>query len=226
MKVMSGFLVLLLFGLTGLSVHAQTNPDRVAPGAEQQLNALLNKPAMVRSSAVTPLGKNWFRLETDAHIITNEVSFRQVAAVLGDVEHTTRVFDGKKSKLTGNVISRGTGGITADFVMIAIAPMGIQIKTPYRALVQTAESTESKIYIEIRQLPADSDANKNVKHLFATRYAQEITINGRTYTYIRIYAINEANASILPGAKGILENNTEPANLEALQLIISAAKTK
>jgi hypothetical protein len=223
---MSAFLVLLLFGLSGFSAQAQTNPDRLAPGAERQLNVLLNKPVMVHPAGVTPLGKNWFRLETDAHIITDEVNFKQVAAVLSDVDNTTRVFDGKKSKLTGNVISRGNGGTVADFVMISIAPMGIQIKTPYRASVRIAENTESKIYLEIRQLAADSGSNKNVKELFATRYAEEITINGRKYTYIRIYAVNEANASILPGAKGVLESNSEPANIEALHLIIAAAKTR
>jgi hypothetical protein len=223
---MSGFLVLLMFGLSGLSIHAQAYSGQVAPGAGQQLDVLLNKPAMVQTARVTPLGKNWFKLESEAHVITDEANFRQVSAVLNDVENTTRVFDGKKSKLTGNVISGGAGGTVADFVMISIAPMGIQVKTPYRALVRVAENTGTKMCIEIRQLAEDSHANKNIKDLFATRYAEEITINGRTYTYIRIYAINDVNASILPGARGVLENNSEPANVEALQLIIAAAKTR
>jgi hypothetical protein len=223
---MIGFLVLLMFGLSGLSIYAQTNSGQVAPGAVQQLDTLLNKPAMVQAAGVTPLGKNWFKLESEAHVITDAVNFRQVAAVLSDVENTTRIFDGKKSKLTGNVISRESGGTVTDFVMISVAPMGIQIKTPYRALVRVAENTNSKMYIEIRQVAGDSQSNKNIKDLFATRYAEEITINGRTYVYIRIYAINDVNASILPGARGVLESNSEPANIEALQLIIAAAKTR
>jgi hypothetical protein len=223
---MSGFLVLLMFGLSGLSIHAQTYSGQVAPGAGQQLDVLLNKPAMVQTAEVTPLGRNWFKLASEAHVITDEVNFRQASAVLSDVENTTEIFDGKKSKLTGQVISGGAGGTVADFVMISVAPMGIHIKTPYRALVRIAERTNSKMYIEIRQLAGDSDSNKNVKELFATRYAEEITINGRTYTYIRIYAINDVNASILPGARGVLESNSEPANVEALQLIIAAAKIR
>ena len=216
----------LMFCLTGISLFAHTDAAQLAPGAREQLNALLNKPAMVQKAVVTPLGKNWFRLETDAHVITDEAGFKQVADVLNDLENSEKIFGGKVSKLQGNIISRQGDETIVDFTMISFAPLGIQIKTPYRASVRTVERTESKIYIEIKQLASDSSSNKDIKDLFAVRYAEEITISGKKYTYIRIYAKDDVNASILPGARGILENNSAPSNIEALQLVIAAAKAR
>jgi hypothetical protein len=216
----------IIFSLAGLSLFGQTNATRVAPGAREQLKALLNQPTMVQSAGITPLGKGWFRLETDAHVIIDEAGFEQVAAVLLDVKNTAQIFNGKKSKLSVNILSQGADEIIADFVMVSIIAMGIHIKTPYRASVKNIEKNETKIIIEIRQLDSDSSSNKDIKNLFSVRYAEEITIAGKKYTYIRIYAIDDVNTSILPGARGILENHSATPNIEALQLIIAAAKTR
>jgi hypothetical protein len=172
------------------------------------------------------LGKNWFRLTTDAHVITGDAGFEQIAAVLFDTENTTEIFNGKKSKLLGSVVSQAGNEAVMDFTMISFAPLGIQIKTPYRALVKNVEKSATKMIIEIRQLPSDSAANKEIKDLSASRYAEEITVADKKYTYIRIYALDDVNASILPGARGILENAAVPSNIEALELIIAAAKKR
>jgi hypothetical protein len=221
---MKNFVFLLGFCVTGVSLFAQTT--QLAPGVQGQLAALLNKPAMVKPATAAPLGKNWFRLETDAHIFTSEVSVAQVAAVLLDRENQNAIYNGKKSKLTAKVVSADAGGVVFDFVSVSVGPLNIQIKTPYRARVTTAANTDAKIALEVRQLPADTASNDDIKNLFATRYAEAVTINGKTYTYIRIYTIDEVNASILPGAKGALEKSSAPVNEETLQLIIAAAKTK
>ena len=222
---MRGFLA-TIFCLAGLSLFAQTHTTQVAPGAREQFNALLNKPAMVEPVGITPLGRNWFRLVTDAHVITSEVGFEQVAAVLVDSKNTNEIFNGKKSKLLGKVVSHNANEAIVDFEMISFGPLGIQIKTPYRAAVKNVERTGTKTIIEIRQLATDSASNKDLKDLFATRYAEEITIAGKKYTYIRIYALDDVNASILPGARGILESAAVPSNIEALELIIAAAKKR
>jgi len=222
---MRGFLA-IIFSLTGLCLFGQTNTTQVAPGAREKLATLLNKPAMAVPVGITPLGRNWFRLTTDAHVITDEVGLEQVAAVLFDSKNTNTIFNGKKSKLLGNVISQTTDEAIVDFEMISFGPLGIHIKTPYRASVRRVEKTETKIAIEIRQLATDSAANKEIKELFATRYAEEIIIAGKKYTYIRIYALDDVNASILPGARGVLENAAAPSNVEALELIIAAAKKR
>jgi len=219
-------LLAVIFSLTGLALFGQTSTTQVAPGARGQLNTLLNKPAMVEPVSITSLGKNWFRLGTDAHVITDEVGFEQVAAVLFDSKNTNAIFNGKKSRLLGNVVSQTADEAIVDFEMISFGPLGIQIKTPYRASVKNVERTATISAVEIRQLATDSAANKEIKNLFATRYAEEINIAGIKYIYIRIYALDDVNASILPGARGVLENAAVPSNIEALELIIAAAKKR
>jgi hypothetical protein len=225
MGIMRGFLA-IIFCLTGLSLFGQTSATQVAPGVREQLDTLLNKPAMAEPVGITPLGRNWFRLATDAHVITGDADFEQVAAVLLDLENTTKVFNGKKSKLMGHIVSQTADETIADFTMVSFGPLGIQIKTPYRASVKNVAKTETKISMEIWQLASDSAANKEIKNLFATRYAEEIIITGKKYTYIRIYALDDVNASVLPGARGILEHAAIPSNIEALELIIAAARKR
>ena len=223
---MKNIVLVLILCVTGLPVFAQTESTRIVPGAQAQFANLFNTPVMVKPAIAEPLGRNWFRLETDIHIFTDEVNVRQVAAALLDFDSSDRFFSGKKSKLTTKIISREPDGITADFITITIAPLGIQLKTPYRATVKAAENTDTRFALEARQFPDDSVSNKNIKNMLATRYAEEVTINGRKYTYIRMYTVNEVNASILPGAKNTLEKNSFPVNEEAVQMLIAAAKTK
>jgi hypothetical protein len=216
------FVSAMLFWREIPGVYAQNNAA-LAPGATGRLDALLNSPQMVRPAQAVPLGKNWFRLETDAHVFTNQAGIGQVAAVLLDLEHQDAIYNGKKSRLSATIVQRSDEGVTVDFVSTAI--MGIiRIKTPYRALVKTLSRTDANITVEVRQLPSDSDSNNDIKKLYALRYAKEVTIQGKTYTYIRIYTVDEVNASILPGAKGALESNSEPVNRETLRLIIDAAR--
>jgi hypothetical protein len=113
-----------------------------------------------------------------------------------------------------------------DFLSTTIGPMGIRIKAPYRALVTVLENTDTKAAVRIRQLDSDSASNKMVKEMYTMRYAEAVTIDDKTYTYVRIYVIDEANGSILPGAKGVLESQSAPAIVEALELIIKAAKSR
>jgi len=224
--VMKKLFLFPVFFTFGFSLFAQTESTRISLDAQTHLADLLNKPAMVNHASAAPLGRNWFRLETDAHVFTDQVSIRQVAAMLLDLDNQDKFLDGKKSRLSTKVVSRRPDEIIADFVSISIAPLGIQIKTPYRASIKTTENTDSRFVLEVRQLPDDSASNKDIKNLFATRYVEEVTINGKKYTYIRIYTVNEVNASILPGAKNALEKNSSPVNEEVLQMIIAAAKTK
>ncbi|MDR0551435.1 MAG: hypothetical protein LBG72_05410 [Spirochaetaceae bacterium] len=198
---------------------------QIASGAEEQVESLLDKPAMIKAAVATPLGKNWFRLETDAHVFTTQANAKQIAAVLLDVDNQEKYFNGKKSKLTAKLVSNSGSGSLIDFVSISVAGP-IQIKTPYRALVTAPVRTDSKIGVEVKQDAGDSAKNNDIKNLFATRYAEDVVIGGKKYTYIRFYTIDDVNASILPGAKGALEKNSEPTNVENLNMAISAAKGK
>jgi hypothetical protein len=219
-------LCVLILCAAGLPLCAQADTAQLAPNAENQVAVLLNKPAMVSPAAAKPLGKNWFTLELDTHVFTDQASFKQIVAVLLDIENQDKTFDGKKNKLRASIVSRGAGETIVDFVSVTPAPLGIQIKTTYRASVKTLEYTDTKFLCEIKQLPQDTNSNKDNKNLYATRYVEEVTIGGKKYVYIRVYSTDDINASILPGAKNTLENSSAPANEEALLLIINAAKAK
>ena len=218
-------LPLLVFGLAALAAFAQTNDYRIAPGATDNLQAFLNKPGPVQPAIVSPLGKNWFYLVTDAQVFSDEVSISQIITVLTDWDNHTTYFQSKKNRLQSAVVERNAGEFIIDFT--AITPvLGFQIKTPYRASAKISENTGASVYADIRQLDSDSASNNTIKHLVASRYAQEITVGGRTYTYIRFYIAHELNASILPAARSILQRSADDAIVETLHMIIAAAKGK
>ena len=222
-------LFLIVFCLTGLSAFAPAKlaaqKGELAPGAIENFQALLDKPAFVQPTKAVAMGKSWFKMETDAHVFTGEVSVRQVAAVLLDLDNQSKYFQGRKNKLNATVVQKNPGETIVDFVTITPA-LGIQVKTPYKAAVKTLQNSETVISTEIRQLDSDNASNNHLKNLLTIRYAQAVAIDGKDYTYIRLYSRQEANASVLPGARGILENTADAANIESLQLLITAAKTK
>jgi hypothetical protein len=221
---MRNFYFLLIFCTFSLPLFSETGANRLAHNAEEQLPALLNKPAMVKPVTADPLGKNWFRLETDAHVFSDQVSVKQVAAVLNDIDNQHKYFNGKRSKLTEKTVSREGDETIIDSVSTSVVA-GIKFNTPYRAVVKfvNAGTVYAKNFV---QMDKDSEDNKEIKNLFAQRYAEEVTIHGKKYTYIRMHTISDVNASILPGAKGTLEKNAGPTVIEALEALIAAAKTK
>jgi len=219
---MRKFLVLVVF-IFSCSFLFAVDINSIAPGALDNVSGLLNKPAMVKPAVATALGKNWYTLETDCHVFTDLVSFKQVVDVLKDIENQQKYFNGKKSKLQISNIVRSGDEITADFVSIAIA-VGIQLKTPYKAITKVTINTDTRFAVNITQ--SDSASNKNMQNMQAPRYVEEVTVGGKKYVYIRMYAIEDINASILLGAKGTLEKNSFPTNEEAMNMLIAAAKTK
>jgi hypothetical protein len=78
--------------------------------------------------------------------------------------------------------------------------------------------------MEVSQLPQDSESNKKIKNFFESFYLEEVNIDGKKYTYIRMYTISDIAASILPGARGFLERNAGPASEETMLLLIEAVK--
>jgi len=159
-------------------------------------------------------------------VFSDEVSVRQVSAVYTDFVNQEKNFTGKKSILTASVVSTGQDGTVVDFVSTTVAPMGIKIRAPYRALVTANENTDTKASIGIRQVDSDNASNTTLKNMYSVRYAEAVTIDGKAYTYIRLYVINDVNGSILPNAKKVLESQSGPAILEVFDLIVRAAKSK
>jgi len=218
-------LLSILFALQVILLFAQ-GTAALAPDAVNQLGVLLNNPAMIHPANAEPLGGNWFRLETDIHVFTDQVSLQQVAGVLLDLENQDNIYNGKKSSLTASIVSKNAYETIVDFVSISIGPFGIKYKTPYRSSVKTKIRTAAKISVEFMQVASDNSSNKDMKNFYSTQFAEEVTINGKKYTYIRIYTTSDVNAYILPGAKGILEREAGPVNIEGIELIINAARNK
>jgi len=224
MKIKLFFIIIFCF--IGFPLFAQSNIARIAPGAESQLAVLLNRPTLIKPAVAVPIGRNWFTLELDAHVFSDQVSVNQVRAALLDFENHDKIFDGDRNKRRLNILSRDANEITADYTSITPAPMGIQIRTTYRVTMKIVENTDTRFVFEIHQTPQDSETNRDIRNHSAVRYAQEVVIDGKTYTYIRIYSINDVNGSILPNARNTFERNAAPANEETMQLIINAAKSR
>ena len=220
------FLFLIVFSLFAPAVLSAQASLQIAPNAQSQLTALLNKPVMVRAPVTTPLGKGWYRLELDTHIFTNQAGFRQVKDVMTDLTNHDRIFNGRLNKVKASIVSRNSNETIIDFTTIAIAPLGIQVRTNYRASNRFLRNTDTTIGTDIRQLSSDTETNKDMKNLHMTRYAEETEINGVKYTYIRVYSINDVQVSFIPNAENVIANNAAPVNKEQLELIINAAKNR
>jgi len=216
-------LIILSLILNTLPVFSQTNLLGIAQGAEDQFEQLLNKPAMVSPPTAVPLGRNWFTLKTDVHVFTDRISTSQVAAVMLDIENQGKYFNGRRSKLTTHIIGHTADETIVDNISITvIGPF--HIRTPFRSVVKTMINTYALFALETRQTPEDSASNNKIKNFYAPRYVEEVSINGRKYTYIRMLTIQDINASFLPGAKRSLERNATPVIDEVMQMLINAEK--
>ena len=217
-------LLLPFFYLFALLPLCAQEGARIAPGAESRLLALLNKPAAVKPSYATSLGKGWFNVEFDSHVFTNQASFDQIVAVLLDFNKQEMYFSGKKIKLKANIVSRENDEMIVDFNSFTPV-LGIRFSMPYRAVVKILESTETKFVFEIRQTAEDSKTNEKTKNLYSIRYAEEINVNGVKYTYVRAYNKNDVNGHFnISGAKNLVEKNSDATNEETLEMAIEAAK--
>jgi hypothetical protein len=214
---------LVLFFLT-LPVFSQVEQTQIAPGAESQLEELFNNPASAAPVSVTHLRRSWFRVELDTHVFT-DADFRQIVAVLLDVEGHGRNFNGKKFKLRASVVSQGSDEIIADFTSTSIAALGLQFTTNYRSAIRVLENTDTRFVYEIRQLPQNSETNDKIRNFDIIRYAEEVTINGKKYTYIRASSVNNVNAHLnLPNIRNTVERSSDVANKETLEMLIEAAR--
>jgi len=218
------FLFILLVLQTTVPFLFAQRTATLAPDAANQLDILLNNPVMVSPASATPLGGNWFRFETDIHVFTDQVSFRQVAGVFLDLKNIDKTYYGKKSSLAASIVSKNADETIVDFVSVSIGPFGIKYRTPYRASVKPTVNTDTKISNVFTQLASDSFSNRDMKNFYSTQFAEEVTINGKKYTYIRVYMITDIYTSLLPRAKNTLEREASPVNIEKMKLIINAAK--
>ena len=223
---MKKLLIFVVMIFLTVSMFAYEEIAQIVTGAELRLAELLNKPALVFPVKAVPLGRNWFTLEMDAHMFSDQVSLNQVRETLLDFENHDRIFNGERNKRQIKNIIHIDNEIHANFVSITPAPLGFQIRITYRVIMRIIESNDTRFVFEILQTLEDSSSNKDMRHHRAIRYVEEVVIDGNQYTYFRLYSINDVNGSILPNARNVFERNAAPANVENMQLIINAAKLR
>ena len=218
---MKKFCISLLFFLAILPLFAQTE---IAPGALNNLAALLNKPAVVKPAKASAMQeRNWYYVDLDSHIFTDQAGFGQIVSVLADIENYGKIFDGRSTKLRTSVVSRDKNEMIVDMTSITVAFIRYTVR--YRASVKILENTGNRYVYEIRQI--DSDTNEQIKNYHSIRYAEEVTVNGKKYTYIRISSLNDTYVGIrLSNITNTIEKNSVSSNDDTLQMIISAARTR
>lgn len=217
MKVQYIFPILYLLSLP---LFAQAE---IAAGAVGNLAVLLNKPSLVNPVTANPLERNWHNVYLDSHMFTDQASFQQIVAVLKDIENFGNVFDSRTTKLRTSVVSREDNEIIVDITSITVA--FIRFTITYRASVKILEDTDTRFVSEVRQL--DSDTNREIRNYHSIYYVEEVMIDGKTYTYIRIYSLNDTHVGLrLPNIRNMIERNSESSNVDMLNMIIDAAKTR
>ena len=212
--------IFLLLFVSGLPLFAQAE---IAPGALDNLSALLNKPSVVKPAKATALEKNWYTTDMDTHIFTDQVNFKQIVSVLIDIENYGTIFDGKTTKLRTNIVSRENNETIADITSITIAFIRFTIK--YSASIKILENTGTTYVSEVRQL--DSAANEQIRNYHSIYYAEEVTDNGKKYTYIRISSLSDTYIGIkLSNITSTIEKNSVSSNEDTLHMIIEAARKR
>ena len=210
--------IMLFVSILPLYAHTE-----IVPGALDNVPALLNKSAVVKSTSSAVLEKNWYTLDLDSHILTDQADFKQIVSVMADIENYGTIFDGKTTKLRTSIVSRTNNEMIVDITSITIAFIRFTIK--YRACVNTLENTGTTFISEVRQL--DSDTNEQIKNYRSIRYVEEVTINGKKYTYIRISSLSDTHVGIkLPNIINTIEKNGVSSNDDTLHMIIEAAMNR
>lgn len=219
-KVMKSRLFFLVLYVLSLPLFAQAE---IAPGALDNYAALLNKPAVVKPPTAAQLEKNWYHVGLDSHVFTDLAGFRQIVQVLSDVENYGTIFDGKSSKLRTSIVSRENNETVVDITSITIAFIQFTIK--YRASVKILENTGTRFIDETRQ--TDSKTNEQIRNNHSIRYVEEVTIDGKKYTYIRMSSVSDTHVGIkLPNIIHTIEKNSVSSNEDTLHMIMTAAKSR
>ena len=209
-----------IFYLLSLPLFAQAE---IAPGALDNWEALLNKPAVVRPVRAAQLERNWYNVNLDSHMFTDQASFRQIVSVLNDVENYGNIFDGRSTKLRTDIVSRENNEMIVDITSTTIAFIRFTIR--YRASIKVLENTNTRFISEVRQ--TDNETNGQIRNYHSIRYVEDVTINGRKYTYIRIGSVSDTYVGIrLSNIINTIERNSVSSNEDTLNMIVSAARTR
>jgi hypothetical protein len=207
----------LLLPFLCVSAYSQTN---VADGAIANFSALYNNPQMI-DSQVTDLNRSggWVLLMTDFHVFS-DAPFAQVSEVIGDYANYRNYINGKKIRISCKILRETENERLINFTTTTISGL-FRFVSSFDGIVKDVTKKPLEKILTITQ--ADKN-NKKLNAYFAVRYVAEVTINGKKYTYIRLYNEEEVRNSIV--SDELIRKESIPINIETLELIAAAAKKK
>jgi hypothetical protein len=213
MKQLHFVLVIFVCG----AAYSQTS---VADGAVANYRELLNNPQMI-DSKVTDLNRRgrWVLLETDFHMFS-DASITQVSAVIGDYENYRHYMNGKKIKISCEILKKTEDARLINFTTTTISGP-FKFVSIFEGIVKDLTGSPFEKILTITQTDRD---NKKMNAYFAVRYAKEVSIDGKNYTYIRFYNVEEVKNGIVSDER--IRKESIPINIETLELIAAAAKRK
>jgi hypothetical protein len=210
-----GLAVFLSFMFSPLSLFGQAKIGMPAGLGEAGLKSLIDKPDVLQASVADlpddANKKSWFRLLCDAHIVTS-VPIEKIYAVLNDFAVYKKVFgaDVKILRTTGQgKIVRATAGkfgVNSTYVYLQTEPLNSETE---RLIVRIGQNTDG-----------DDGTMKNMDTQY---YMKTVTIEGKTYTYLRNYDITDYMSRI-PFQKRAMSGGNESSHKDGLKDLIKAAK--
>jgi hypothetical protein len=215
-KSMKPSLFMLMFFVCG-AVYSQAN---VADGAVENYKKLLNNPQMI-DVKVTDLSRRggWVLLEMDFHMFS-DASLTQVSAVMGDYENYRHYMNGKKIKISCEILKKTEDARLINFTTTTTSGP-FKFVSSFEGIVKDLTGSPFEKILTITQTDRD---NKKMNAYLAVRYAKEVSINGKNYTYIRFYNVEEVKNGIVSDER--IRKESISINIETLELIAVAAKRK
>jgi hypothetical protein len=211
-----GLTVILSLVLSPLSVFGQADVGMPAGLGEADFKKLIDKPE-VRKASVTDLPddankKSWFKLSCDTHVVTS-APIGKVYAALNDFPNYPKNFGAKEVKVLrtteqGEIVQATAGklGVTSTYVYLQTEPIDSETE---HLIVKTGQHTDG-----------DDGTMNNMNTQY---YMKTVTIDGKTYTYIRNRDITDYMSQII-GQFTIMKSKNESSHKDGLEDLIKAAK--
>jgi hypothetical protein len=207
-----GLAVILSFVLPPLSLFGQAEIGMPAGLGEADLKKLIDKPSVIAASVGDPRkieGKEWFNLSCDTHVVTS-VSIDKIYATLNDFTNFAKNFGAKKVEVLrtteqGKIVQATAGklGVNSTYVYLQTEP------------VDTA--TEHLIVKIGQHTDGDDDTTRNMDTQY---YMKTVTIDGKTYTYIRNKDYTDYLGGRIPFQYTAMKNNNESSHKDGLDNLV------
>ncbi|MDR2865038.1 MAG: hypothetical protein LBV68_05470 [Spirochaetaceae bacterium] len=208
----------LIFILPVFSVSAQIGGSEIGmPSAlnEADLKNLIDNPVVISALAKElpddKDGKEWFTLACDTHILTL-IPIEKIYAALKDFASYPKNFGAKEAKIirtqgNGDVVSTSAGkfGVNSTYVYLQSEPVN-----------SDAEHLIVRISI-------DTEGDQTIKNMDTQYYMKTLTLDGKTYTYLRNSDTTDYLGGRLPFQFTVMKGGNESSHKDGLKDLVKAA---